>query len=435
MLLKEKILSKKAKVCIIGLGYVGLPEAVAAANAGFRVFGFDLDKTKVNNVNRGKLYISDIEEQDFKRVIRSGALSATTDPRILSEADVICVAVPTPFNVYKEPDLSYVLKATEFIAKNSRKGQLVILESTTYPGTTREVMLPVLKKKEMKPGRDFFLAFSPERIDPGNSDFHTTNTPKVAGGITPRCTEMVKLFYSQFIIKVIPVSSPEVAELTKLLENIFRNVNIALVNELMLLCDRMKINIWEVVEAAKTKPFGFMSFMPGPGVGGHCIPVDPVYLSWKAKEFDFHTRFIELAAEVNSNMPYYVVSKVNALLRKKSPEDSTVLVLGVAFKKGISDMRNSPSLKIMDLMQKEGFDVLYNDPYVPSTSLREHGGGKIYRSSKLTSKLLRSADCVVVVTDHPDYDYEWIARHAKCILDTRNALKGVKGCRDKIVRL
>jgi len=431
MTLKEKIISKKARVGIIGLGYVGLPEAVAAGIAGFSVTGIDLDRKKVNDINHGRLYIPDVKEEDFKQVVKTEALRATTNFRVIPELDVICIAVPTPFNANKEPDLTAVKEATDQIAKYLRRDQLIILESTTYPGTTREVLLPRLQEKGLKVGRDFYLAFSPERIDPGNKEYTITNTPKIVGGITGRCTEMAKLFYSQFIIKTVPVSSTESAEMTKLLENIFRLVNIALVNELMLLSDRMKINIWEVVEAAKTKPFGFMSFMPGPGVGGHCIPVDPVYLSWKAKEYDFHTRFIELAAEINSNMPYYVVSKILTLLRKKARKKYTVLVLGAAFKKCVSDVRNSPALKVIELLQNEGIKVVYNDPYVPQISVR----GRIIKSLPLKEKLLKSVDCVAIITDHPDYDYNWLARHSRLILDTRNATKEVRGFRTKIIRI
>ena len=433
MSLKEKILKKKARVGIIGLGYVGLPEAVALAKVGFQVTGIELNKNKVEKVNRGHSYIADIREGELRDVVRRGKLRATTNPSAIRNLDVICICVPTPFNIYKEPDLSYVRDATQQIAKNFRPQpsrfceQLIILESTIYPGATREVVLPVLstgptrKKEGRKVGRDFYLVFSPERIDPGNKKYYITNTPKVVGGITRKCTELGTLFYNQFISKVIPVSSPEVAEMSKLLENIFRNVNIALVNELMLLCDRMKINIWEVIEAAKTKPFGFMSFKPGPGVGGHCIPVDPVYLSWKAKEYDFHTRFIELAAEINSNMPYYVVSKILKLLqhKAKSVSKSKIVILGAAFKKDISDVRNSPALKVIELLKEEDAKVLYNDPYVPMLKI----GKDLLKSTNLTPVLLMSADCVVILTDHSNYDYEWIVKNSRLILDTRNVIK------------
>lgn len=421
MSLKEKILKREAKIGIIGLGYVGLPQAVALARAGFQVTGIDVDRDKVKKVNREFSYISDVKKEELQGVVKTKKLHATTDPRTIRNLDVICICVPTPFNVYKEPDLSYVQKATAEIAKNLRPPQLIILESTTYPGTTREIMLPVLEKTGFKVGRDFYLTFSPERIDPGNKQYYITNTPKVIGGITKECTKIGALFYSQFVTRVVPVSSPEVAEMSKLLENIFRNVNIALVNELMLLCDRMKINIWEVIEAAKTKPFGFMSFKPGPGVGGHCIPVDPVYLSWKAKEYDFHTRFIELAAEINSNMPYYVVSKILKLLQHedKRVSKSKILILGVAFKKDIADIRNSPALKVIELLKAEGVKILYNDPYISKIKV----GKSVLKSTRLTKDLLRSCDCVAILTDHSDYDYEWIAKNSRLILDTRNIIK------------
>jgi len=430
MNLREKILSKKAKIGIIGLGYVGLPEAVGLANVGFDVTGIDLSKEKIARVNRGDCYIEDIDKKEFKNAVNSKKLRATTDSSVIKNLDIVCVCVPTPFNIYKEPDLTCVRQATEQIAKNfGSKEKLVVLESTTYPGTTREIMLEAFSSSGRKVGRDFYLAFSPERIDPGNKKYYVTNTPKVVGGITKECTSLASLFYSQFVERTVPVSSPETAEMTKLLENIFRNVNIALMNELMLLCDRMKIDIWEVVDAAKTKPFGFMSFKPGPGVGGHCIPIDPVYLSWKAKEYDFHTRFIELAAEINSNMPYYVISRISRLLQRqgKPLNKSRVLLLGVAFKKDIDDVRNSPALKIIELLLKEGVKVVYNDPFIPK--FKEDS---IYmKSSKLTKQFINSCDCSVILTDHSCYDYKWIAKNSKMVLDTRN----VAGRRANIERL
>lgn len=431
MILRDKLLKRKARVGVIGMGYVGLPEAVAMALAGFRVTGIDVNEDKVKKINRGVSYIPDVEKQDMAEVVRKKMLHATADPGVIRNLDVICICVPTPFNVYKEPDLSYVVSAINMVKDNFRKGQLVILESTTYPGTTREELLPVLGKGGFKAGKDFYLAFSPERVDPGNKEYSITNTPKLVGGITAACTELSRIFYSQFITRVIAVSSPEIAEMSKLLENIFRNVNIALVNELMLLCDRMKIDVWEVVEAAKTKPFGFMSFKPGPGVGGHCIPVDPVYLSWKAREYDFGTRFIELAAETNSNMPYYVVSKILNLLRGKKSGQGKVLMLGAAFKEDIGDSRNSPALKLIELMEKEDVNVFYNDPHVSVLKIN----GKIFKSRRLTPQLCREMDCVVILTDHSDYDYEWIARNSKLILDTRNATKNLKKYRKKIRKI
>jgi UDP-N-acetyl-D-glucosamine dehydrogenase len=427
MKLKEKILNRTARIGIVGLGYVGLPEAVALAKIGFNVYGIDIDKKKVKSINAGKNYIEDISDEDFAEVVKSGKLKATTDDKIIKTLDVVTIAVPTPFNDNKEPDLSYIVNVANSINKNFKKDSLIILESTTYTGTTREILMGLFEKSGYKAGKDYYLAFSPERIDPGNKKYTINNTPKVVGGITKKCTEMGKLFYSQFVEKVVTVSTPEAAEMVKLLENIFRNVNIALLNELALLCDRMKIDIWEVVDAAKSKPFGFMPFYPGPGVGGHCIPVDPVYLSWKAKEFDFHTRFIELAAEINSNMPYYVVSKLLRLLHGKPLNKCKVLLLGAAFKKDISDMRNSPSLKVMELLKAEDVNFIYNDPHVPTLDGM--------RSTKLTEKLLKSMDAVVILTEHSDYDYEWIVANSKLVLDTRNAAKEVSKHRDRIVKI
>jgi len=427
MKLKDKILNKTARIGVIGLGYVGLPEAVALAKEGYQVYGIDIDKKKVKSINAGKNYIEDIPDEDLSEAVKSGKLKATSDEKILKTLDVVTICVPTPFNENKEPDLSYIVNVANSINRNFKKDSLIILESTTYTGTTREILMSLFEKSGYKAGKDYYLAFSPERIDPGNRKYTIYNTPKVVGGITKKCTEMAELFYGEFVEKVVPVSTPEAAEMVKLLENIFRNVNIALLNELTLLCDRMKIDIWEVVEAAKSKPFGFMPFYPGPGVGGHCIPVDPVYLSWKAKEFDFHTRFIELAAEINSNMPYYVISKLFRLLHGKPLNKCKVLLLGAAFKRDISDMRNSPSLKVMELLKKEDVKYLYNDPHVPTLDGQ--------RSVKLTEQLMRSMDAVVILTDHSSYDYHWIVKNSKLVLDTRNAAKDVKAGRQKIIKI
>ncbi len=403
-------------VAIVGAGYVGVPLAQVFAEAGASVLLVDVDATRVERLNRGESYIGDVPSETLQRLVANG-LAATTDYDALREVDAILIALPTPLSRQREPDLSIVLSATEEIAKRLRPGHLVVLESTTYPGTTREEVLPILERSGLKVGTDFHLAFSPERVDPGRTDFTTKNVPKIVGGITDACTERAAELYGSAIETVHRVSSPEVAELTKLLENIFRSVNIALVNELAMLCDRMKIDVWEVVEAAGTKPFGFMSFQPGPGLGGHCIPIDPFYLTWKAREFDFTTRFIELAGEVNNNMPYHCRSLVSQALNHgagRSLKGSKVLVLGVAYKADIDDMRESPALKIIELLANAGADVAYHDPYVPE--LREHG-------LELTSVPLDPGahDCVVIVTAHSGIDYEALVEQAKVVVDFRNA--------------
>jgi len=419
--LKQKIFQKKAKIAICGLGYVGLPLAVELAKVGFSVFGLDMQKDKVKQVNQGKSYILDVESEDLKKVVSKGNLKAISDSRTLGKTDVIIICVPTPLTKHKEPDISYVKAVTQDIAKNLKKGQLVILESTTYPGTTREVILPALAKSGLKVGKDFYLAFSPERVDPGNKQFKTKDIPKVVGGMTKKCTDLAALVYSSFIKQVHKVSSPETAEMTKLLENIFRIVNISAINELALLCDKMKIDIWEVIEAAKTKPYGFMAFYPGPGIGGHCIPLDPFYLSWKAKEHDFYARFIELASEINVMMPHYVITKITYALnqQKKPVAGSKILVLGVAYKKDVADVRESPVLKIIQELLHKRAKVLYHDPYVQKIKLEN----KILNSSKLSSKLLSNVDCVLIATDHSTFDFNKIAKQAKLIVDTRNGIK------------
>ena len=404
-------------VAIVGAGYVGVPLAQVFAEAGKSVVLVDVDESRVAMLNRGDSYIEDVPSEALRRLVENG-LTATTDYDVLRDADAILIALPTPLSKQREPDLSIVLSATEQIAKRLRKGQLVVLESTTYPGTTREELLPILERTGLKAGEDFNLAFSPERVDPGRTDFTTKNVPKVVGGITDACTERAAELYGVAIDTVHRVSSPDVAELTKLLENIFRSVNIALVNELAMLCERMKIDVWEVVEAAATKPFGFMSFKPGPGLGGHCIPIDPFYLTWKAREFDFTTRFIELAGEVNNNMPYHCRSLVSQALNHGaglSVKDAKVLVLGVAYKADIGDMRESPALKIIELLRNAGAAVSYHDPHVPE--LRELG---------LRSVPLEPAahDCVVIVTAHSGIDYEALVEQAKVVVDFRNATGG-----------
>ena len=433
--LKEKLEKKEAKIGIIGLGYVGLPLATDFADHGFQVLGIDSDPTKVDLLNKGQNYIADVSDQRLKRVVEKGFFKATTSYDQVGELDAMFICVPTPFNRNKEPDISYIVDATNGIQPNLRQGQVVILKSTTFPETTEKVVQPILEATGLKVGKDFYLAFSPERIDPGRTDFNTENTPIVLGGVTPKCTEMAKAVIGQVTKHIHVVSSPKAAEMTKLLENIFRSVNIALVNELATLCDRMgNIDMWEVIDAAATKPFGFMPFYPGPGIGGHCILVDPYYLSWKAREFDFHTNFIELAAETNESMPYYVYGLiVHALSEHGVPlTNAKVLLLGVAFKKNVNDIRNSPALKIFDILESKGMNyVMYNDPYVPELKMN----GKAYHSQKLTADLLGLVDCVVIATDHSDYDYDFIVDHAKLVVDTRNATKHVKNGREKIVRL
>jgi UDP-N-acetyl-D-glucosamine dehydrogenase len=430
--LKSKIEQRQARVAIIGLGYVGLPLALLYSESGFPVTGFDIDAKKVSALNSGNSYIFRITPPEIQRA-RSQGFAATADYAQLTTMDAIIICVPTPLNAYHEPDLSYITGTAESIAPHLRAGQLVILESTTYPGTTEEVLIPLLEKgnrQGLKASRDeaadktFFVAFSPEREDPGNQTVARRDIPKVVGGLNPQASELAGRLYGAIFNRTVPVSSPAAAEMTKLLENIYRCVNIALVNELKLLCLRMGLDIWEVIDAASTKPFGFHPFYPGPGLGGHCIPVDPFYLSWKAKEWDFHTRFIELAGEINTNMPYHVLESVARALnrQKKAVNGSKVLVLGVAYKKDIDDLRESPALTIIELLQKEGAQVSYNDPYFP-----EVGRGRKYDLQMKCTPLDRVADfdCVLIVTDHSDYEYEKIVRQAKLVVDTRNATRGI----------
>ncbi len=421
-MLKNLIKRKKAKVGIIGLGYVGLPLAVEIAQKGFKVIGIDCNKKKVKEVNRGISTINDVRSSELKKYVTKKKIKATTDYRQLKLCDIILICVPTPVNENKEPNLDPVISSTDEIRKILRKGQLVILKSTTYPETTEKIVLPILSESGCKVGQHFYLAFCPERIDPGNKKFGIVNTPTVIGGVTKKCTELATLFYKQFVKNVHPVSSPRAAELTKLLENTFRNVNIALVNEFTQLCERMGgINIWEVIEAAKTKPFGFMPFYPGPGVGGHCIPIDPYYLSWKAREYDFHTAFIELSARINEEMPYFVANKIiNALSASGAcPAKAKVLLLGMAFKKNISDLRHSPALKVYEIIRPKVGLVQYNDPHVPVVFIN----GKRIRSVKLTARKLKKYDVAVVLADHAVYDYSFIVKNSRLIVDTRNAIK------------
>jgi UDP-N-acetyl-D-glucosamine dehydrogenase len=431
----KKILHKEAPIGVIGMGYVGLPLVLRFCEEGFRILGFDVDSKKVATLKRGKSYLKSIPSSRISKFIRSGLLNVTDDFSRLAETDCILICVPTPLTEKMEPDLQYIENTTEAIRENLRKGQLIVLESTTYPGTTEELILPKLESTGLKVGKDFFLAFSPEREDPGNKRFTTHQIPKVVAGVTPSCQKVAVSLYRQIIEKVVPVSSPRVAELTKLLENIYRSVNIALVNELKMLADRMGIDIWEVIEAASTKPFGFFPFYPGPGMGGHCIPIDPFYLSWKAREYDFTTKFIELAGEINVSIPYYVVSKILDALneRRKSIKGTKILILGVAYKKDVDDARESPALAIMDLLQKKGATILYHDPYIPKLPPFRKYLFKL-RSTSLTERLLHRIDAAVVVTDHSQIDYPWIVKHAPLIIDTRNVTKGMKQWKKKIVK-
>lgn len=433
--LKDKIEKKTAQVAVIGLGYVGLPLAVEKGKVGFNVLGIDLDENRVAQINRGENYIGDVKDEELTELVNNKKLSATTDFSVLSAADVIVICVPTPLTITRDPDISYIENATEQIEKYLRPGQLVTLESTTYPGSTEEIILPKLAQTGLEVGKEFFLAFSPERVDPGNKRFTTKNTSKVVGGVTPVCLEVAYTFYSQTILNVVPVSSPAVAEMTKVFENTYRAINIALVNELMLLCDRMSIDVWEVVDAAATKPFGIHTFYPGPGVGGHCIPIDPFYLTWKARKYDFHTRFIELAGEINLETSYYVVNKVTRALNsvKKSLNGAKVFVLGVAYKKDIDDMRESPAIKVMELLKNEGAELIYHDPYVPV--IEPHGGNTMkMASSPLVDRLLQSADCTLIITDHSGIDYDFVVQKSQLVVDTRNATKHVTINREKIIK-
>ena len=438
--IKDKINQREARVGIIGLGYVGLPLALLFTEQKFPVTGFDIDQRKVDTLAKGESYIYRISAQEIQAA-KAQRFSATSDYAHIEEMDAIIICVPTPLNQYHEPDLSYITDTTHAIAPHLQPGQLVILESTTYPGTTEEVMVPILEKENklgLKAARsdsdakkEFFVAFSPEREDPGNTTVARRDIPKVVGGVNVQASELAGALYGSIFQRTVPVSSPAAAEMTKLLENIYRCVNIALVNELKMLCLRMGLDIWEVIEAASTKPFGFHPFYPGPGLGGHCIPVDPFYLSWKAKEWDFRTRFIELAGEVNTNMPYHVLASIGGALNghKKSVNGSRILILGVAYKKDIDDLRESPALTIIELLQKEGARVSYHDPYFPFI-----GKGRKYDLQMKRSELekLGDYDCVVIVTDHSDYDYQRIVGDSQLVVDTRNATKGIKS--SKVVR-
>ncbi len=435
MSLYEKIVNKSAKVGVIGLGYVGLPLAVEKAKAGYEVLGFDIQEKKVRMVNEGKNYIGDVVDEELEDLVKKGRLSATTDFDRIAECDVVAICVPTPIDEHKVPDLSYVVSTGREIAKRLHKGMLIVLESTTYPGTTEEVLLPILESTGLKVGKDFYLAFSPERVDPGNKRFKTKNTPKVVGGVTPECTKHAKALYENVLeAPVFTVSSPKAAEMTKILENTFRIVNIALINEMAIVASRMGINIWEVIEAAATKPFGFMPFYPGPGVGGHCIPIDPFYLTYKAREYDWHTRLIELAGEINDFMPEYVVQRLQDILndRGKALNGSKILVLGVTYKGDVADLRESPALKVIENLEKKKAVVLYYDPLIEK--FQHHG--KEYERVDLTKDLLNEVDGVVITTAHTKgVDYEFILEHAPFVYDTKNITKGIRHHRDKIYLL
>ena len=422
--LKDRITRKDARTGVVGLGYVGLPLLVEFARSGYEAVGFDLDAGKVATLEAGASYIPDVASSDVAALRGSGRLSATTDFSGIASVDTVNICVPTPLRKTKDPDMSYVVSAVETIATYLRPGMLVILESTTYPGTTDELVRPILEKTGLVAGRDFFLAFSPERVDPGNPKFNTHNVPKVVGGITPDCAELAGALYSAAIERVVPVSSPRVAEMVKLLENTFRAVNIGLVNEIALMCDTLGIDVWEVVEAAATKPFGFMPFYPGPGLGGHCIPIDPFYLSWKAKQSGFEARFIELAGYVNGSMPHAVVQKISDALnsRSKAVNGARILVAGVAYKRDIDDMRESPALDVMHMLQQRGANISYIDPYVPKLD-PAHGGFELTSLERLDARTLEVFDCVAILTDHKVFDYDLIVQHAPLVVDTRNAIK------------
>jgi UDP-N-acetyl-D-glucosamine dehydrogenase len=427
--LLERIEARKAIVGVVGLGYVGLPLAVELANAGYRVLGFDISDSVCVGINNGTSHIKDIPSERLAEFTKSRMIEATTDMSRMGECDVLSVCVPTPLAKSRDPDVSYVVAATESIAASLRAGQLIVLESTTYPGTTRELMMPMLEAEGLRVGEDFFLCFSPERVDPGNEVWHTQNTPKVLGGVTRECLRIALALYTRVIEQVVPVSSPEAAELTKLLENTFRSINIALANEMAQVCDRLNVDVFEVIEAAATKPFGFMKFTPGPGIGGHCIPLDPHYLAWKMKTLNYKTRMIELAGEVNSEMPEYVVEKVQDAMNghRKALNGSHILVLGVAYKRDIDDLRESPALDIIRLLEEKGARVDYHDPYVPE--IREDGHSSAHVGVDLTEKVLRDVDCVVITTDHQIVDYAMVVRHAQLVVDTRNATRGLSGAK------
>jgi UDP-N-acetyl-D-glucosamine dehydrogenase len=423
--LHAKLVNRTARVGVMGLGYVGLPLAVEFARAGFYVTGIDLDSRKVDAINRGESYIQDVPTADVADLQNAGRLRASADPAELKTLDTVNICVPTPLGKTNDPDMSFVIAAVEAIATHLHPGMLVLLESTTYPGTTDEVVQPILERGGLTTGKDFFLGFSPERVDPANQRFNTKNVPKIVGGVTPACTALAKALYSSSIDTVIEVSSPKVAEMAKLLENTFRAVNIGLVNELALMCDKLGVSVWEVVDAAATKPFGFMPFYPGPGLGGHCISIDPFYLSWKLKQLGFDARFIELAGQVNGGMPHHVVEKVvDALTSRTRPvKGARVLVLGVAYKRDIDDVRESPALEVMAGLQNKGATIAYHDPFVPELPAHAWPGAADLSSVPLDAATLAASDCVVIITDHTSVDYDAVVKHARLVVDSRNAIK------------
>ncbi len=430
----NKLQDKSARMAVLGLGYVGLPLAVVFAEAGFKVTGIDPIQSKVDEINAGRSYILDIESEQVQRLVSSGYLTATSDFAALAEMDAVSICVPTPLRKTGDPDLSFILSVSDSLKQYIHAGMVIVLESTTYPGTTRELILPKLEEESgLKVGQDLFLAFSPERVDPGRTDWTTSNTPKVVGGITPACMRVAQAWYSGALENVVPVSSAEVAEMAKLLENTFRMINIGMVNEMAIMCDRLGVDVWEVIEAAATKPFGFMKFLPGPGLGGHCIPIDPLYLSWKLKTVNYSARFIELASEINTFMPRYTVSKVQDTLNihKKALNGAHVLVIGVTYKPDIDDLRESPALDIIHLLSQKGAQVQYHDPYIPSI---QHDEVRLERVANLDGAI-KEADCVVIVTNHSSYDYASMLANARLIVDTRNALKLHGQTHEKVVRL
>src|SRR6266704_4791335 len=432
----RSIQTRRARIGVVGLGYVGLPLVLRFGEEHFPVIGFDVDPVKVRKLNAGESFIRHIPAAKVQTLLKAKQFEATTDFSRLAEADCIIICVPTPLTPKKDPDLQYIENTTDAISRTLRKGQLVCLESTTYPGTTEEILLERFRATGLEAGSDYFLIFSPEREDPGNPKYSTSTIPKVVGGITPDCLEVGTTLYGQVIDRVVPVSSTRAAELVKLLENIYRCVNIALVNELKLLGDRMNIDVWEVIDAASTKPFGFTPFYPGPGLGGHCIPIDPFYLSWKAKEYDFSTRFIQLAGEVNTSIPHYVVERIGKVLndRSRSIRDSKILILGVAYKKDVDDVRESPALEIMEILQAKGAVLSYSDPYIPRLHKMRHYDFSLMSSVSLTEEALKNQDVAVITTDHTNFDYQWIVDHAPLVVDTRNSTRNVVRGRDKIVR-
>jgi UDP-N-acetyl-D-glucosamine dehydrogenase len=428
-----RIQDRTAVVGVIGLGYVGLPLAVEFAKAGFHVIGYDVSQRVVDLLMRGESHIQDVPSSEVAALVRSGLFEATTEENRLAEADALSIAVPTPLSKTRDPDMSYVISAAQTATRQAHPGLLVVLESTTYPGTTREVLMPALTERGFVVGEDVFVAFSPERVDPGNPVYHTKNTPKVVGGITRACTELATALYDSCIDRTVPVSSPEAAELVKLLENTFRSVNIAMVNEMAIVCDKLGVDVWEVIDAAATKPFGFMKFTPGPGIGGHCIPLDPHYLAWKMRTLNYKTRFIDLASEINSQMPAFVVQKVaHALnLERKAVNGSTILVLGVAYKRDIDDVRESPALDVIRLLEEDGARVMFHDPFIPT--IREDGHE--HHGVALTPSMLAGTDAVVVVTDHRDVDYQLVMDHASLIVDSRNVTSGLVKTKARVVTL